>query len=96
MLYLVNGFNILTCFFVALFDRMDNKKPSSLCVTLITTPFIHLQMVVNLELIEVWGHENGGEVFLLLLSGIKVSVTASYVMGKCETGVFLSVFYDAR
>ena len=34
--------------------------------------------------------------FLLLLSDIKVSVTASYVMGKCGTGVFMSVFCDAR
>ena len=42
------------------------------------------------------GRENGGSVFLLLLSDIKVSVTASYVMGKCGTGVFMSVFCDAR
>ena len=34
--------------------------------------------------------------FLWLVSNIKVSVTASYVMGKCRTGVFMSVFCDAR
>ena len=31
-----------------------------------------------------------------LVSNIKVLVTASYVMGKCRTGVFVSVFCDAR
>ena len=30
------------------------------------------------------------------MSNIKVSVTASYVMGKCRTVVFMSVFCDAR
>ena len=34
--------------------------------------------------------------FLWLVSNIKVLVTASYVMGKCRTGVFVSVFRDAR
>ena len=34
--------------------------------------------------------------FLWIVSNIKVSVTASYVMGKCRTGVFVSVFCDAR
>ena len=34
--------------------------------------------------------------FLWLASNIKVLVTASYVMGKCRTGVFVSVFCDAR
>ena len=34
--------------------------------------------------------------FLWLVSNIKVLVTASYVMGKCRTGVFVSVFCDAR
>ena len=34
--------------------------------------------------------------FLWLVSNIKVSVTASYVMGKCRTGVFVSVFCNAR
>ena len=33
---------------------------------------------------------------LWLVSNVKVSVAASYVMGKCRTGVFVSVFYDAR
>ena len=41
-------------------------------------------------------HENNGGVFLWLVSNIKVLVTASYVMGKCRTGVFVSVFCDAR
>ena len=34
--------------------------------------------------------------FLWLVSNIKVLVTASYVMGKCRTGVFVSVFCDAK
>ena len=34
--------------------------------------------------------------FLWIVSNIKVSVTTSYVMGKCQTGVFVSVFWDAR
>ena len=34
--------------------------------------------------------------FFWLVSNIKVLVTASYVMGKCRTGVFVSVFCDAR
>ena len=45
---------------------------------------------------EVYGRENGGGVFLWLVSNIKVLVTASCVMGKCRTGVFVSVFCDAR
>ena len=32
--------------------------------------------------------------FLWLVSNIKVLVTASYVLGKCRTGVFVSVFCD--
>ncbi len=35
-------------------------------------------------------------VFLWLLFNIKVSVTASYILGKRRTDVFTSVFYDAR
>ena len=42
------------------------------------------------------GRENNGGGFLWLVSNIKVLVTASYVMGKCRTGVFVSVFCDAR
>ena len=34
--------------------------------------------------------------FLWLVSNIKVLVTASYVMGKCRTGVFVSVLCNAR
>ena len=45
---------------------------------------------------EVYGRENGGGVFLWLVSNIKVLVTASYVMAKCQTGVFVSVFCIAR
>ena len=45
---------------------------------------------------EVYGRENGGGVFLWLVSNIKVLVTASYVMGKCRTGVFMSVFRSVR
>ena len=43
---------------------------------------------------EVYGRENGGGVLLWLVSNINVLVPASYVMGKCRTGVFLSVFCD--
>ena len=53
-------------------------------------------MVAYLKLMEVYGRENGGGVFLWLLSNIKVLVTASYIMGKCRTGVFVSVFCGAR
>ena len=53
-------------------------------------------MVAYLNLMEVYGRENGGGVFLWLVSNIKVLVTASYVMGKCRTGVFVSVFCNAR
>ena len=34
--------------------------------------------------------------FLWLVSNIKVLVAASYVMGKCRSDVFVSVFCDAR
>ena len=34
--------------------------------------------------------------FLWLVSKIKVLVTASYVMGKCRTDVFVSVVCDTR
>ena len=53
-------------------------------------------MVVYLELMEVYGRDNDGEVFLWIVSNIKVLVTASYVMGKCRADVFKSVFCDAR
>ena len=53
-------------------------------------------MVAYLKLMEVYGRENGGGVFLWLVSNIKVLVKASYVMGKCRTGVFVSVFCNAR
>ncbi len=65
-------------------------------VTLITTPSWNLQMLVYLELMEVWGPENGRGAVLWIVPNIKVSVTASYVMGKCRTDVFVSVFCDAR
>ena len=34
--------------------------------------------------------------FLWIVFNIKVLVTASYVMRKCRTDVFVSVFWDAR
>ena len=34
--------------------------------------------------------------FLWLVSNIQGLVTGSYVMGKCRTSVFMSVFCDAR
>ena len=34
--------------------------------------------------------------FLWLVSNIKVLVAASYVMRKCRTGVFVSVFCNVR
>ena len=52
--------------------------------------------MVYLKLMEVYGPENGCGVFLWLVSNIKVLVSASYVMGKCRTGVFVSVFCDVR
>ena len=52
--------------------------------------------MVYLKLMAVHGRENGCGVFLWLVSNIKLLVTASYVMGKCRTGVFVSVFCDAR
>ena len=54
------------------------------------------QMVVYLELIEVWGRENGVEVFLWIVCNIKILVTASCVMIKCGTNVFESVVWYAR
>ena len=53
-------------------------------------------MVVYLELMEVWSRENNRLVFLWLVSNIKVSVTASYVIRKCRIGDFMSVFCDTR
>jgi hypothetical protein len=53
-------------------------------------------MVVYLELKWVRGRENGGGGVLWLVCDIKVSVTASCVMRKCRTGVFISVFCNAR
>ena len=65
-------------------------------VTLIVTPFLNIQMVGYFDLMEVWGRENDGGVFLCLACNIKILVTASYVVGKCWTDVFESVFCDAR
>ena len=42
------------------------------------------------------GHENNWGVFLWLGTNINISVVASYVLGKCRTGVFVSVFCDAK
>ena len=57
---------------------------------------LNLQMAVYLELMVVWGREDSVQVFLWLLSNIKMSVAASYVLEKCQTDVFTSVFRDAR
>ena len=57
---------------------------------------LKLQMVMYLKLMAVWGQENNGQVFLWSVSNIKVSVIASFVMKKCLTDVFMSVFWDAR
>ena len=53
-------------------------------------------MVAYLKLMEVYGRENGGGVFLWLVFNVKVLFTASYVMERCRTGVFVSVFCNAR
>ena len=53
-------------------------------------------MVAYLELMEVWRRENDRGGVLCLVSDIKVSVASSYVMGKCRTDVFVSVFCDVR
>ena len=45
--------------------------------------FTHLQMVVYLESMEVWGREDDGRLVLWLVPNIKVLVTVSYVVGKC-------------
>ena len=67
-----------------------------LYVTLIVTPCWKSQMLVYLHLMEMWGREDGGEVFLWFVSNIRVSVTGSCVMTKRRIGVFVSVFCDAR
>ena len=77
-----------------LFSNISNNP--TLCITLIITPFVNLQMVVYLPLMEVWGRENGRGVFLWLVSNINVSVTASCVMGKCQTDVSMSVLCDPK
>ena len=48
-----------------------------LSITLIITPSGDLQVVADLKLMEVYGRENGGGVFLWLAPKIKVLVTAS-------------------
>ena len=48
-----------------------------LSVTLITKPSLDSQVVAYLKLMEVYGRENAGGVFLWLVSNIKVLVTAS-------------------
>ena len=53
-------------------------------------------MVAYLKFMAVYGRENGGGVFLWVVSSIKISVIALYVMGKCQKDVFVSVFCDAR
>ena len=87
------------CIYKSHLDILSNyfqTHPTVFILTLIATPWLDSQMVVYLELLEVYGRENGGGVFLWLVSNIKVLVTASYVMGKCRTGVFVSVFCNVR
>ena len=48
-------------------------------------------MVVYLKLMEVGGRENNGGVFLLIVPGVYVSVSAPYVMGKYRSVVLRSV-----
>jgi hypothetical protein len=79
---------------VKLFSNTSHTR--CLCITLIATPFLNYKWWPYLRLMEVRGRENSGKVFLWLISGIKVSVTASYVMEMCRTDVLLSVFCDAR
>ena len=67
-----------------------------MCVTLIATPLWDTQILVYLKLMEVWGRENGGWMFLWLVSNIKILVAASYVVRKCRTDVFVSVFSNVR
>ena len=43
-----------------------------------------------------WGRENVGGVFLGIVPNQTILITASYVMGKCRSGVFESVFCSAR
>ena len=73
-----------------------SNKHVFLLLTLITTPLWDLQMLIYLELMEMWGREKTGGVFLWVVSSIKISVIALYVMGKCQKDVFVSVFCDAR
>ena len=49
-----------------------------------------------LKLMAVCGQENNGQVFLWSVSNIKMSVAASFVVRKCLTDAFMSVFWDAR
>jgi hypothetical protein len=53
-------------------------------------------MVVYFELMGGCGSENAGKMFLWLAVNIKMSVTASYIVGKCRTDTFVSVFCDAK
>ena len=53
-------------------------------------------MLVFLKLKQVCDRENEGGVFLWIVSVIRVSVTASYIMGKCQTDVVVSVFCDVK
>ena len=53
-------------------------------------------MFVYLDLLKVQGRENDCGGVLWFVSNKKVSVTASYIMGKCPTVVFVSVFCNVR
>ena len=51
-------------------------------------------MAIYLKLVDVYGRENGGEVFLWPVSSIKLFITALYVVGMFRSGGFFSVLCD--
>ena len=55
-----------------------------------------LQIVIYLELMDVCGRENARMVFLWLATIIKMSVIASYIVEKCRTSIFVSVFCGTK
>ena len=79
-----------------LFSNTCIQQTMFVCLTLILTLCLNLQIVVYFQLVGVWGRENDGKSFLWLVPSIKVLVTASYVMGKYRTDVFASVFCNAK
>ena len=49
------------------------------------------QMLVYLNIYVVWGEGNSAGMFLRVVDDIWVLVSDSYVMGKCWSGMFVSV-----